>query len=239
MNDLIIPKFQFEIRYTYILDFDSRYKSIMSPYLRFASGMQLHGQGTRNEYVKLLFDEHGYSIDCRWDRMVFVYEGDINNLKNPQSALKKFFFEIFDQISSLDSYGKTNNFLLVANGIKLTEDESFENIVGKFNDNYLNQNTFQHFDGNDKDTAIITEYIKDGISITQTFGPYNHSADLNKQNLIPFGEVIDTELNTKNGYMMQFKCFEETSNIDFEKATVLIEETDQVFQAYSEEVENL
>ncbi|GAA5522328.1 hypothetical protein LQ318_11310 [Aliifodinibius salicampi] len=239
MDNFLVAKFQFEIRYTYILDFESHYKSILSPYLKFASGMQIHGQGTRNEYIKLLFEEDGYSIDCRWDRMVFVYEGEINNLKKNQSALNKIFFEIFDQISSLQSFGKITNYLIVANGVKLVENEHFEELVEKFTSHYLSDSANVHFDGDNKDSAIIVEYNKDGVDVTQKFGPYNCQNDIDKHDLLPFNMEEDTKLKKMNGLIMQLKFFEETAFINFDKTTVLIEEMNNIFQKFKQETEKL
>jgi hypothetical protein len=239
MDHLLNAKFQFEIRYTYILDFESHYKSILSPYLKLATGMEIHGQNTRTEYLKLLFEEDGFSIDCRWDRIVFVSEGKLNNLKNSQSALNKIFYEIFDKFTALSSFGTVTNYVMVANGVKQIEDSNFEDLVEDFTNHYLTENALSHFNGTDKDLGITTNYTRSGIDIAERFGPFNYQEDIERQNLLPFSKDDNSELKSNHGYMLQVKFYEETGSIDFNKTANLIEKIADSFENYNQEVTKL
>lgn len=240
MSELINAKFQFEIRYTYILDFESHYKSILSPYLKLATGMEIHGQNTRNEYIKLLFEEDGFSIDCRWDRMVFVSEDKLDNIKKNQSSLNKIFYEIFETISSLPSFGGVTNYVMVANGIKILENSAFDEIVENFIDQYLTDVASSHFKGSNKDVAISTDYTRNGIEISERFGPYNFKEDISRQKLLPFSKDGDnSDLHSNHGYMIRANFFEDTANIDFEETSNLIDEINILFEQYNKEIREL
>lgn len=238
MSNIINAKFQFEIRYTYILDFESHYKSILSPYLKLASGMEIHAQNTRNEYIKLLFIEDGYTVDCRWDRMVFVSEEPLENLKNKQSSLNKVFFDIFKKISSLPSFGKITNYLMLSNGLIIIDNSSFDDLVEKFTDDYFTQKIKSNFINSPKDSAISIEYRKESQNILQQFGPFNGKKDLEKHNLRVFNEADRslTDLENKQGYLIQVKLFEESNSINYDTCSKLINQTEEIFNTYNKDL---
>src|SRR4051812_39699224 len=105
----MLLKTQFEIRYTAILDFASRYKSIVSPFLKLST-FSIQDLGMLEEHIQLGFTKDSFTLDLRWDRMIFTTQVKISNLYE-KSGPTSSYFEIFERLKALDSFGQVQNIL--------------------------------------------------------------------------------------------------------------------------------
>lgn len=218
-------KTQFEIRYSTLLNFNTEYKSIFSPYLKICE-FNLHNINTIEEYIVLTFKKEKFSIDCRWDRIVFVSEGIRDDLKKSQGPLF-YFFEILDKLKSLPTFGKIQNILLVEWNL-IEYDYELENLKEKFRKSFLSNKLLKPATEIPTEDFSVTYTYGDENEKFQryTFGPFVQKRDIINYDLLPISRKLTTELESKKGIFSESFYFEKTSQGEldsYKKASRTIE----------------
>ena len=207
-------KTQFEVRYTPILNFPEVYKRIFTPYLRLAK-FNIFNQNQITEYIILMFENEGYQIDCRFDRIIFVSEGVREDLKKSTGPFL-FFFEILQKIKDFGSFGKINNALLSEWNLKETVGKNNDEIVNDFSKKFLTLNTsFNIQEFPDKDYKLTLEFKNKDKQLRYEFGPFQYEKDVEGFQL---NQITKKEIsNYKNykGLLINATYFENTSDPQF------------------------
>ena len=125
--EALIPRIQFEIRYTHILNFSTIIKEIISPFIKLGDNFNISNQGSLIEGIKINFEKEKFSIECLWDRMILITQEDIDQLGD-QNATIKVFFDIYNKLKEYPSFGEIRNYLLVLTVIYLNNEKSEENL---------------------------------------------------------------------------------------------------------------
>ncbi len=218
---IIIPFHQFEIRYTKILNFQALIKEVIAPFVPMAIDVLPENESSVHlcRYT-LLFS--GYSIIITWDRVLIKTEGDLNLFIENNSIVEEPFFNLFNKIKALESFGNVVNCLCATSMIRQNEN-SLSEIKDSFIKTYLNKSNLEKIT-NPTDVAIVLETDIDGKQVTMQFGPYVGIADLHKRNIMPQNQEILS--NVKNvGEMADVKIFETLKFISFAKYKDLIKMT--------------
>jgi hypothetical protein len=195
-------KTQFEIRFTPILNFDNVVPEIVSPYQRLAT-LQTHEYG-----FKLSFEE-GYYLEIRNNNLIFYCKGDV---EKPETTLK-YFFELYEKITKLKSYGKTDNVLLAKYAL-LESDENEETIVKKFRKDYFSEKIPTK--GTLDDIGIVLESTYESKLLKTDFGIFKALKDMQRFVLDMGNLEYHLELKTKKGYLIIPTIFEKLSKPTFE-----------------------
>lgn len=181
-------KLQIEIRFTPILDFSLKYKSILSPYLKLTN-FSIQNFGAAEESCVLIFkDEPHIRIDARWDRLIYVVHSTDKNAFEVKSPII-YFFEIYDKLSKSESFGQLNDFLVASWHLKPSADDNKNAAISYANTWIKKEPTITDFSLND--VAIVYETKKGESEIFKLqFGPFK-AADIKT-----FGLSQDANTNT-------------------------------------------
>ena len=211
----MLLKTQFEIRYTNILDFPSRYKAIVSPFLRLAT-FNIHSMDTLEEFIVLNFNNEPNIIDLRWDKAIFYTTREVSSLYQKNGPTTSY-FEIFSRLKELESFGLVQNMLLAKWWLNEScpRDEYFKRYIKKS----------AQVDGFElDDIAIIEEYTnneKDLFKIEHGF--FKPEKDLQR-----FGIPDQNgELRKRSGQMVQQIMVKRTlipSLDEFQKMSVKLDD---------------
>jgi len=218
---ITVPFHQFEIRYTKILNFQALIKEVIAPFVPMAVDVLLENEN-RVQHCRytLLFAE--YSIIVTWDRLLIKYEGDLKALIESNSIIEEPFFNLFNKIKGLGSFGNVVNCLSATHIINHTEinhTEIKKDFIGK----YLNKPNIERIVSNPTDIAIVLEKNTDERQIIVQFGPYIGIVDLHKRNIFPNPDKFKN-LNIV-GEMTEIKIFETLKSISFAKYKELLKMT--------------
>lgn len=209
--DINYPKFQFEVRYTNILNFSLTARNVVSPFLKLAKSFNIFNQGMLEEQIKLNFDDDAFAIDLRWDRIILIAEKDISRFSDNNSPVKTF-FQILDKLSKESSFGVITNYLFWVTLVKIMP-ENYSAILANFKKNNLNPNV-DIFIQDPDDISIVLEK-KDGQKLTSiAIGPFSQT-DIINRGLIPFKSPELQGLINSVGLIMELKIFESSSSVDF------------------------
>lgn len=206
-SSVVCAKFQFELRYSHILDFRDQYKAVIAPYLKLASGFQILNQQALEEHVRLEFIDTAASIEVRWDRMILLSEGDMDRMKPKGFLPSKIFWEIYDKLSSLESFGQFANYIASVQGVDVKEIGSSESNTG-FLEEYFNKGKLASWIAKNEllDLAFIVEVkTPEGVEVTITLGPFHGAKDIQRRGLIPFRSDSLSQLPSAEGRMIDTK----------------------------------
>lgn len=213
-KNIFFAKVQFEIRYTPILNFEQVYRGILSPYLALVSAFKIINERTSSEGLLLYFENEQFQIDVRWDRIVVLFEGNLEKLFEKNSQIK-YFFDIYEQLYNLNSFGKVSNYIALSYYVKI-EDKIYSKIIDAFKERYLSKdssfNVLKAETSND--VAMILNFEKEGNDINWTFGPFEFERDKDKHKLFPFQTAIMEEYVGKVGMMSEVKMVKNIKTID-------------------------
>lgn len=210
MNKLF-PLTQFEVRFTQILNFNQVIRETLSPYLRMSSSFNFANQGQFEESIRINFEEDRYSIDCRWDRIVFLSEGN-PEIFSKQNSVMKIFWEIVEKLTQVSTFGALRNCLFVSFEINILDLNQTE-ILKMIKDKFFTQEIENIMKG-PTELAIILEKVSSTKQTTVTFGPYSKS-DNKKYNLFPFKrEKSYDDIEGKFGTLLKFQIFDEFTKFD-------------------------
>lgn len=219
---ITVPSHQFEIRYTKILNFQSLMGEVISPFVPMALDIITENEkAVQHCRYTLLFQ--GYSIIVTWDRVLIRYEGDLKVLTENNSIIEEPFFNLFDKIKNIGSFGNVLNCLCVTHIINHFDTVPTD-INKDFIGDYLNKINIEKIITNPTDVSIILEKNTEGKQITLQFGPYVGIIDLQKRNIFPQNPDIEQHLNIV-GEMAEIKILEMLKSISFAKYKELLKMT--------------
>ncbi len=207
---------QYEIRYTHILNFLSYNRDIVNPYLRLPNvRFSIENLDSLKEYIVLSFHEELYSIDCRLDRMIFIAEGSHQELNNSTGPLKQF-FDIFDKLSKINTFGDVVSNILSVFFVQHKKDKDSNTIVKEFKKRFLNDNINVYSDivDNLSDIGITLEADNKKRFMRLKFGPY-FPEDFDKLNLSPFKSAKSLYLKEYSGYVSEVFINDKNTKPDF------------------------
>jgi len=219
---ITVPFHQFEIRYTKILNFQVLIKEAIAPFVQLAIDIIIENENAI-QFCRYTLLFPGYSITVTWDRVLFKYEGNLKVLTENNSIIEEPFFNLYNKIKEIATFGSVTNCLSATHIINHTEKEQAE-IKKEFFGAYLNKTNIEKIISNPSDVAIILEKNIDGKQITVQFGPYVGKADLQRRNILTQNQDIEKHLNTV-GEMAEIKIFEILKSISFSKYKELIKMT--------------
>jgi hypothetical protein len=208
---MIAPHHQFEIRYTTILNFPNIIRTPLAPFIKFAKRINIDNEGSHNEKITLFFDDDYFQIIIAWDRIIFRFEGDKEDLSKNNSIVEEPFFNILSKIRQSDNFGEINNVLFYSffiHSMEITEEELVKKFIGK----YLT-NTHKIVD-NPSDIGITLDYNVGGKQISVNFGPYLGEEDLKKRNIVLKNPIV-TSVAKDAGLCCEFKFFNLTKTVSF------------------------
>ncbi|WP_417364459.1 hypothetical protein [Galbibacter sp.] len=209
--DLIIPVFQFEIRFNHILDFSQIVRNTLAPYVKLTDSIKIDKQNTVEETYFLNFEEDGYMIIVSWDRAVFKGQGSLDAYFQKNSPIGTLFFDIFQQICKLKGFGEIKSSVFY--GIAISKYSKDKDILGTFSKNILAFN-LKELDNNVTDFAVVVESNTDSGSSSITFGPYLGPKDLSKRPIKPIDITALGNIDFE-GVMLEYKRFKSESEVNF------------------------
>lgn len=214
--DVIIPAFQFEIRFNHILNFSQIARNLLAPYVRLTHTIKIDKQNTVEETYSLLFEEDDYLIIISWDRIVFKGQGSLDTYVKKNSPLNILFFDIFDKISELKEFGEIQRSSFF--GISISKYSTDNSITDNSILDFFSKKTFT-FDPNERfkelnDIAVVFESNPESGIKNVSYGPYFGSEDLNKRDLRPLNIESLGDIDFR-GIMLYYKRVKITSKIDF------------------------
>ena len=220
MEKILCPKFQFEVRYTHILNFSLIAREILSPYLKLTTGFQIFGQNSLEETIRINFEEDSFHIDVRWDRIILIGERDIERFDDENSQIKVF-FEIIDKLQNTNSFGSFTSFLFLIYFVKIQE-----KVQNKILDEFVSKYC----------TPEIKNLLNDPNDISITLEKSNYAdkqetimvglftnKDLEVHSLMPFKSKELLDIRQKYGLMLQLRIFENITKPTFKTFQKLIE----------------
>lgn len=215
----LVPYFQYEVRFTPILDFGSSVRTVLTPYVKLTKRVGIDNRGQNNEAINLYMDDDFYQIVCLWDRLVIRSEGMLDTFKGKSSLVKSPFFDILGKISELKEFGKVTNHLLAVNLVNingLSEEKNKE----KFREDWINPHVKTVL--GQCDYAITLDNRKEGFEDCIEFGPYVGLKDLEDRKRKPKNEEL-CELLKAGGQMSQIKVFRSPDSVNFKEYEKLLD----------------
>lgn len=217
---VVIPVFQFEVRYNYILNFLNFYRKLLSPYLRLSSSIKIENQNTLDERLHLNFEDEKYIIIIGWDRIVIRGQGDLKSYLSKNSPIEMPFFDILEKMTKSDEFGGVLNVLLAINFIKKLDgnrDDLFQDFISKS----LKYDASKIL-GDATDAAIRLETKSSSGEESINFGPYFGKVDLKNKNLYPVDVDALGDIDF-SGIMMEYRCLKKASSISFKEFIAMAE----------------
>ncbi|MCR6640832.1 MAG: hypothetical protein NVV82_18030 [Sporocytophaga sp.] len=181
--------------------------------------------GSYNESIVLKFDNSHYQIDCRLDRLIFIYEGSGDTLQNSNGPIK-LFMNVLEAYKKLDTFGKIKNILIAHTAINVLEKDPKEILVD-FKNKYLNKAVLNFVDS--EDIAIILERGNEDYHIKVDFGIYSPK-DFVKHSISRFNSEYNLQFKDKFGVMAVCQISEKTKECDFDKFKVIFKESLKIIQ---------
>lgn len=208
----ISPVWQFEIRYSPILNFKQVISSVLTPFIALAQQFHVDNENSYEERYRLDFSNSRYRILLGWDRIVLIYEGKLDGLDGPNSIVQEPFFNLYSKLSGLDDFGAVKDVLLYAvlvNFNDLDRTENFNNFIEKYN----NPKTLAILPESN-DIGFVLEKKTDETFTSVIHGPYIGIEDLKARNAMPKFTSIE-EYDEKLGEMAEIKIFKSVQRVDF------------------------
>ncbi|MFH4963885.1 hypothetical protein V8G69_02695 [Gaetbulibacter sp. M235] len=209
--EVIVPVFQFEIRFNHILDFSQISRSLLAPFVKLAQSLKVDKQNTLEEIYSLNFEDDNYIIIVSWDRIVFKGQGSLETYTKKNSPIDTLFFGILDKIMSLSHFGGIQRSLFFATCISKVKGGDFH--FDTFSKNTLAFNPNDILE-NSNDIAIVIESKTKKNETSITFGPYLGPKDLLKRTIGPVNISALDDLEFE-GIMFEYKNFKLLSEIKF------------------------
>lgn len=94
---MAIRKLQYQIDYVHILTFREEYKKAVSPFFGFQDvEYAIENENTINEGIRLIFKNEKIALFVRKESITFIFEGEVDEVKNPNGIIK-FFFDLYEK----------------------------------------------------------------------------------------------------------------------------------------------
>ncbi len=224
---IIIPAFQFEIRYNHILNFSQIARKILAPYVKLTQSIKVENQNTLEERMILNFEEEDYFIIASWDRLLIKGQGNIDNFTTKNSSFQIPFLDIFDKIKGLEEFGSIQNVLFAINYIKKLDVEK-EQLTSIFIDKSIMKNTADVL-AEANDIAITLEDRSLDKQTSVSFGPYFGTSELLRRPIAPINinNLGDTDFV---GVMLEYKHVNRTSDVSFDNFVAMTKSSGKIFE---------
>jgi len=209
---MLQAKLQFEVRYSYILNFQQESRKILSPYLRLAN-VNISNIDTSEEHIVLIFKEENYYIDARWDRLILAYEGGLDSVEEFHH-ITMHFFEILHKLAKLETFGKIINSILARFLIKEIEGDD-KTVKREFRKKYYTSNV-PSLEGEEQDFAIVIENKKDKDYTKITFGPFDADKDIPRLKLYSINPSLSSNIVEIKGLLFEALQATNSSKVDFD-----------------------
>jgi hypothetical protein len=221
-----IRRLQYNIDYTHILTFREEYKNAVLPYFGFDNlRYGIDNENSINESIRMIFMTETIALFIRKEGITFLFEGDVNDLKN-QTGVIKFFWDIYEKIKTFKGYKKTHKHSLIVHAVKILEKQAIEDILKDCP--CFKVNPFGVLD----DFAANYEFKKDEKLYKFTFGHYSEK-DIKIYDLTPFKTEANKELFDNAGLMCKLDIFEDCKAPSFSKFKSLLADAEGIISSYN------
>lgn len=182
-----------------------------SPFLKFSDAFSFTDQGTFSQGVRLDFDQDYFSVEFKWDRMIFVSQFNLDRLGKKDDTTNTM-FDIFNLIKEKETFGQVNNYVCQIIIVELGEQE-FTKEVRDFEAKYLKDEAGELVK-EPTDINLTLEKDKGDKKLNVTKGPYQPN-DIERHGLIPFKMADDpfTPMRSQNGVMTEYRIFENIKDV--------------------------
>lgn len=219
-------KVQFETRFTHILNFHQSYKVFLNPFLAHEGfTFTIENVQTLNESIRFQY-ESSYHIDCRMDRIIFLYEGD-PDLLNSSNGPIKLFFNIVEAYKKNELFGHFKLNIILGTSVEVIEQKRKElssNFKKKYFTNLINEILKEPVD-----IGIIIEDGDEDYYTKVEFGLFQPS-DFQKYQISPFNSDYNSKLKDANGLMSIIQINEKSRECNFEKFKSLFKEQQRLLK---------
>lgn len=216
----------YNIDFYHVLTFREQYKDIISPYFGFENvGYQIENENTIHERVRLIFNNERLAIFLRKEGISFIYEGEIQDIKESTSVVK-FFWDIFEKVKLMKGFSKISRHSASGYAVKTFADkENVETILKE--PPYFKLNPF----GKLEEFACVYEFKKDEGYYKFQFGNYS-KRDLKNHELSPFNSEINSDLRDNLGLLWFLEIKKPEKSPTFSKAKGLFTEIESIIKSY-------
>lgn len=214
------PFFQIEVRYTPILNFASYSHKVLAPYVKLSTKVSVDKENTLREAIQLIFEEDKYTIAATLDRIWLRGQGRLEEMVDEGSAMNQIFIPLLKDIKAIETFGKIENYLLLALTIMFKEKGAKEKLVSDFKDRFITKNAREIL-ADISDIGIILEDRREEREDSITFGPYLGPEDLLKRSLKPTFEITEIDLD-RIGQMLEIKLFRKGNKFDSDQFEELV-----------------
>lgn len=212
-------RIQYQIDFNHIITFKEEYKAAVAPYFGFENlEYAIEAEGSIHEGIRLIFKNENIAFFLRKEALTFIFEGDVEDLKN-QNGILKVFFELFEKVKSFSGYTKTIRHCLISHYVVIREKEEIEKIL-KVNP-YLNLNPF----GALREFSCLYEFESDSLLYKIQFGNYTNR-DIKIHDLTPFKYSKNEDLVDNVGLMARVEIIDIEKIPTFGKFKSLISKSD-------------
>lgn len=216
-----IRRVQYQINFIHIITFNYEYRSIVAPFFAMAN-MQyaIENHGTLEESIRLVFPDNAILIQLSKEGIIFVYEGDIAEIKKSHPIVE-IFFDLYSKIKALNGYTQTNRHTVKVHDVNISEDP--KNTVSKYANQYLKINPFPPL----KEFACIYNFEKDDCIYNIQAGNFSKD-DIAKYGLSPFKTSFNMDLINGLGLMSDITITENDKTPSVSKMRNLLKKAEEV-----------
>lgn len=224
--DVFVVVHQFEIRYSVMIDFLNFIADTLAPFSSDTTKLSIEDKNASTAKYVFFYENDSYSIMTTWDRIVFRYEGELDQLVKNNSIIEEPFFNIFSKIKETKNFGRVIDHLCYTMAVNTASPEqNAEKAINEFSSRYLKQASTQQILGMPTDLKLVIER-KEGSKLESIeMGPYLGIEDLEKR------KVNVEKLKTKaSGYgeIAEIKIHEITSSVSFAKYKEAVSATKKI-----------
>lgn len=210
-----IRRLQYQIDYIHIITFQEEYKRAIAPYFALENAEYvIDDENTINEGIKLLFRNENFAIVFKKENIIFLFEGDINDLKN-QNGIIKLFWDLYEKAKNFYGYTKTVRHYLTVHAVSIRPREEVDRILES--NPYLSNNPF----GQLEEFSCVYQFQNDDIAYKFYFGNYSDK-DIKIHDLSPFKSKYNQDLTSNFGMMGRMEVIHPDKNPTFGKFKSLI-----------------
>jgi hypothetical protein len=222
----MIRKVQYNIEYVHILSFKEEYKQAIIPFFGF-DGLRygIDNENTIHESIRLIFKLEFFALFIRKEGITFIYEGDANDLKNQNGAIK-IFWDLFENIKKFQGFKKSTRHSIIVHNVDIKESNEVDAVLS--NNDYFKINPFGKLD----EFACIYEYTKENSRIKFEFGNYSPK-DIAKHELTPFKNELNKDLMDNVGLMSRLEIKEECGSPTFNKFKALLTQAEGIISSFN------
>jgi len=194
----------------------------VSPYFGFEKvEYAIEDENSVHEGIKLVFKNEKIVIVLNKEGILFLFEGDADELKNQNGPIK-FFWDIYEKIKGFKNYIRTTRHILLTHAVNVKAKEEVVTILKTTP--YFAKNLF----GNLDEFGCSYEFLNDGINFKIQFGNFTPK-DIRKHDLSPFKTEFNKDLFESVGIMGRIELFEQERNPTFSKFKNLLTKTEENF----------